>query len=263
MNKSTDSKPCRVCHLEKPLTEFSKDTQLKSGISNRCKTCDKIKNSKRSNKGFTWKDAADIPATPESELTDLYGTSDVWTKGKLVMRKGKVLDVGCTDSSNMVPLTLASLGWKVHGIDNRQFKFQHPNFHFTQGDIRNAPFPDNFFDCVCAVSTIEHIGLKGRYGATEADPEGDIEAVREIARVLVPGGTFLLTVPYGRGQLVKPLHRVYDKTGLRRLFSQWKIEGEIYYTLEQGNWIVVPEEVAAQKDYIGGERALALLELVR
>jgi len=175
-------------------------------------------------------------------------------------RTGKVLDVGCADSSNIVPLILASLGWEVHGIDNREFKFQHPNFHFTQGDIRKAPLPDDFFDCVYAVSTIEHIGLRGRYSVTEADPEGDIKAVREIARVLVPGGIFLLTVPYGRGQVVKPLHRVYDKFRLLRLFSQWQSKEEIYYSLEEGYWVVVPEEVAAEKDYLRGERALALLE---
>ncbi len=89
---NTDSKPCKICHLEKPLTEFSKDSQLKSGISNRCKACDKEKNSKRY-KGFSWKDVKDAcPTTPESELAGLYGTSDVRVKGKLVMRKGQVLD---------------------------------------------------------------------------------------------------------------------------------------------------------------------------
>ena len=91
MNKFIDSKRCKICYKEKLLTEFSKDSQVKSGISNRCKACDKIKNSKRG-KGFTWKDATDIPATPESDFTDLYGTCDVWARGKLVMKGGKVLD---------------------------------------------------------------------------------------------------------------------------------------------------------------------------
>jgi len=45
-------------------------------------------------KGFTWKDVSDIPATPESDFLGLYGTSDVRVRGKLVMRKGKILDEG-------------------------------------------------------------------------------------------------------------------------------------------------------------------------
>jgi ubiquinone/menaquinone biosynthesis C-methylase UbiE len=76
-------------------------------------------------------------------------------------QKGKVLDVGCTDSGNMATLMLASLGWEVYGIDNRDWKFEHANFQFTQGDIRNTPFSDEFFDYVYAISTLEHIGLKG------------------------------------------------------------------------------------------------------
>lgn len=64
---------------------------------------------------------------------------------RLVKRQsGKVLDIGCTDSGNIVPLVLALLGWEVYGIDSREWKFEHPNFHFILGDIRNTPFSDNF-----------------------------------------------------------------------------------------------------------------------
>ncbi len=88
-----DSKPYKVCYTEKPLTEFSKDSQLKSGISNRCKACDKIKNSKRSgNKGFTWEDVKALTLTPEEEFSDLFGNCNIWAKGKLVMKKGVVID---------------------------------------------------------------------------------------------------------------------------------------------------------------------------
>jgi len=44
-------------------------------------------------KGFTWKDVSDMsPTPPESELTDLYGTSDVRVRGHLVMKAGTVVD---------------------------------------------------------------------------------------------------------------------------------------------------------------------------
>jgi len=91
MNKPT-TKPCKICHITKPLTEFSKDSQVKSGISNRCKTCDKIKNSKRTRKGFTWQDVSGLSLDIQDEFAGLYGTSDVRVRGRLVMREGKVLD---------------------------------------------------------------------------------------------------------------------------------------------------------------------------
>lgn len=181
--------------------------------------------------------------------------------GLLKKERGKVLDIGCTDSGNIAPLVLASLGWEAYGIDIREGKFEHPNFHFIRGDIRKTSFPNNFFDYAYAISTLEHIGLKGRYSVTEEDPQGDIKATEEIARIVRPGGIFLVTIPYGRGKLVKPLCRVYDKFRLQKLFSQEKTTKEIYYTLKQGCWVTVSEEVAAEIDFLRGERALALLEL--
>lgn len=89
---NTNSKPCKICHTTKPLTEFGKDAQVKSGISNRCKACAKVKNAKRKRVGFTWKDAQQLTTTPEEKFDGLYGTSNVKVKGKLVMRKGKILD---------------------------------------------------------------------------------------------------------------------------------------------------------------------------
>jgi SAM-dependent methyltransferase len=175
--------------------------------------------------------------------------------------KGIVLDIGCTDSGNLIPLLLTSLGWEVYGIDIREFKFKHPSFTFVSEDIRDTSFPDNFFDYATAVSTLEHIGIQGRYAVTREDPEGDIKAVREVNRILSPHGVFLLTVPYGQGQLIKPLQRVYDKVRLTKMFCKWKITKEVYYVLEEGCWVTVPEKVAASKNWLRGERALALLEL--
>ncbi len=90
---STTSKPCKICHTVKPFTEFCKNSQIKSGISNRCKACDKIKNSKRiKGKGWGWKDIKSLSPTLEQEFDDLFGSCNVWAKGKLVMRKGEILD---------------------------------------------------------------------------------------------------------------------------------------------------------------------------
>ena len=94
MIESIDSKPCKICHITKPLTEFSKDSQVKSGISNSCKACDKIRNAKRKRrKGFNWQDVTKgFLTTAEEEFEGLYGNSTVKHKGKLVMKKGKVID---------------------------------------------------------------------------------------------------------------------------------------------------------------------------
>lgn len=177
--------------------------------------------------------------------------------------RGRVLDVGCTDSGNIVAPTLAALGWQVYGVDTREFKFKHPNFSFVREDIRKTSFPDGFFLWVYAISTVEHIGLAGRYGVKVDDPEGDFKAVTEIRRLLGPGGRFLLTLPYGQGGVVKPAERVYDKSRLRRLLAEWSVQEETYHHLDsRGEWHQASEEVAGRTRTPGGV-AIALLELTR
>lgn len=175
--------------------------------------------------------------------------------------RGNVLDVGCTDGSNLVAPTLAAIGWQVHGIDIREFRLRHPNFHFTRGDIRRSPFPDDFFDCVYAVSSVEHIGLAGRYGVKADDPEGDFKAVQEVERMVKPDGLFLLTVPYGTGGIVRPSERVYDRDRLQRLLSGWSVREAVYWYLDsRGDWHQVEEEIAGRTRTPGGV-CVALLEL--
>ncbi len=172
---------------------------------------------------------------------------------------GKVLDVGCTDGGNFVAPTLAALGWQVYGVDTREFRFEHPNFHFIQGDIRHTSLPDNSFDVVYAISTLEHIGIAGRYGVQEDDAEGDFTAVREIRRVMRPGSVFLLTAPYGQAAIIRPLNRVYDKARLQRLIEQFEVKEEVYWLLDNdGRWQKVLEEVAARTKPQGV--AIAMLE---
>jgi len=58
--------------------------------------------------------------------------------------------------------------------------------HARRADLRKLPFPDGHFHRATVVSTIEHV-----------PGDGDTEGIRELARVLAPGGKLLLTVPFG------------------------------------------------------------------
>ncbi len=178
------------------------------------------------------------------------------------MPPGVVLDIGCTDGGNFLAPTLAALGWDVYGLDIRHFKFSHPRFHFVRGDIRRTKFSDDFFDCVYSVSTMEHIGLAGRYGVTECNDGGDFLAMREVQRVLKPGGVFFLTIPYGAGGIVKPLERIYNRERLLRLVDGWTLRYASYRYLDnEGLWKEVSEEAAGQTKTPGGV-CIALLELI-
>src|SRR4029453_10965882 len=66
-------------------------------------------------------------------------------------------------------------------------------------DVRELPFPDESFDQILLVSTLEHVGADNTvYGlGAEADSGSRHVALRELGRVLRRGGSLLVTVPLG------------------------------------------------------------------
>jgi SAM-dependent methyltransferase len=61
------------------------------------------------------------------------------------------------------------------------------------------------------------VGL-GRYG-DPLDPEGDLKAINELKRVVVPGGSLLFVVPVGRAVIQFNAHRVYAYRQVVEAFS--------------------------------------------
>lgn len=51
-----------------------------------------------------------------------------WVFRNLELDAGKILDVGCCKSK--LSIQLASLGYKVYGIDISNYLYKHPNFKF-------------------------------------------------------------------------------------------------------------------------------------
>jgi hypothetical protein len=79
------------------------------------------------------------------------------------------------------------------------------------------------FDNAVSFSSLEHAGL-GRYG-DELNPNGDLEAVKQIHCMLKPGGLFFLALPTssdGSSYIEFNAHRVYGKARLDLLFKGWR-----------------------------------------
>jgi SAM-dependent methyltransferase len=159
-------------------------------------------------------------------------------------RGSKILDVGCCYS--LLSIQLASLGYKVWGLDVEYYPYAHPNFKFVKGDVRKTIFPDGYFDCVIAVSTIEHVGIPfsfSRLKITEEayDENGDIKAMNEIRRILKAGGVILLTLPFGSKFQLTRSERIYNMQRLRHLLSGFKVEAIEYYVKIDGKWVPLTE----------------------
>ncbi len=102
------------------------------------------------------------------------------------VRGTKVLDVGCGDA--VLSVRLAAAGAEVTGVDTdprmlaaarERADNSGEAVAFVEGNILSLPFPDTSFDTVVAVAVLCFVE--------------DIErAVREMARVLRPGGRLVL-----------------------------------------------------------------------
>jgi SAM-dependent methyltransferase len=111
----------------------------------------------------------------------------------------RVLDIS---SPKLLPLALAAwlgargqvcatdiLQKEVDWVRGAADRLGLTNVECQVQDARRLPHPSGSFDLVTSISVFEHI-------APEQD--GEIPAVREMARVLAPGGTGIITVPFAR-----------------------------------------------------------------
>jgi SAM-dependent methyltransferase/uncharacterized protein YndB with AHSA1/START domain len=120
--------------------------------------------------------------------------------------RGRALDVPC--GPGLASEALRRLGFQVTAadLDEQAFAAKSPEIRFERLDLDlPLPFADASFELVHCGDGIEHL-------------ESPLRALRELARVLAPGGTLLLTTPnYASlerrlrflvsGSLAKPLPR--------------------------------------------------------
>ena len=75
--------------------------------------------------------------------------------------------------------------------------------------------------------------------------DGDIEVVERFAKILKPGGLFLMTAPCGRDAVMAPWCRVYGEARLPRLFAPFQVTKDLYWVKNAENqWVECTRETA-------------------
>ncbi|HEX8494144.1 MAG TPA: methyltransferase domain-containing protein [Pyrinomonadaceae bacterium] len=138
---------------------------------------------------------------------------------KLGQDELRILDVGCGTGANLellgkygkaegVDVSLAALDFcRARGLTN-----------VRQGEAEKLPYEDGSFDLVTALDVVEHL-------------DDDVAGLREMRRVLRPGGRALLFVPafmflWGVQDDVSHHRRRYTLPGLRRILREAGYEVE-------------------------------------
>jgi SAM-dependent methyltransferase len=136
-------------------------------------------------------------------------------------KRGRLLNVGCAHGPDFPPFKES---FELHGVDyshemvqlarkyaeKYQFKVE-----LQEADARNLPYADGFFDFAIAVAVYHHI----------EDKDGRIKALKELYRVLKPGGEAFITV-WNKWQ---PRHWFQKKSFLLPWNTQGKKLYRFYY----------------------------------
>lgn len=103
---------------------------------------------------------------------------------------GRLLNLGCAHGPDFLPFTHR---FELHGIDlstemlrfARKYAQKHDfKVNLSLADVRSLPYRDNSFDHAISVATYHHVEGK----------TGKLAALRELRRVLKPGGEAFITV---------------------------------------------------------------------
>jgi SAM-dependent methyltransferase len=144
-------------------------------------------------------------------------------------------------SSALYFATLISAFFPVEYYEFRPPQLEMDNITFKHGELLQLPFNDNSVTSLSCMHVTEHIGL-GRYG-DKIDPDGDIKAIRELKRVLAPGGNLLFVVPVGMPKLVFNAHRIYSYESIMEYFSGLHLK---QFALITDNGKMVTDSAASQ-----------------
>lgn len=114
---------------------------------------------------------------------------------------------------------------------------------YSYGDLRKTPFPDNYFDSIISISTIEHIGMDNTFLYTQNSSKNEKQtkdyllAIDEMKRILKPGGKLLITVPFGAYK-DHGWFQVFDKNMINQIEERFKpaTNQETYFKYENQQW---------------------------
>lgn len=111
-------------------------------------------------------------------------------------KPGRFLDVGCGPGFYL--MAASQKGWDSYGVDiSPSFVKREQGIKIFKGTLQEARFPSGFFDACLMCHTLSHL----------LNP---IEALREVRRVLRPGGIFIVAIPN------------FLRLGVSRLEGQWE-----------------------------------------
>jgi SAM-dependent methyltransferase len=209
-----------------------------------------------------------------------------WLFSRLPPGPGRLLDAGSALNLNFLlgaPAIRAKRVFILTLAPERRRERMRPSVSYVFGDLRETAFRENWFDWIVCLSTLEHVGMDNARFYTadptgrEADPRAYLAAVAELHRILRPGGTLYVSVPFGRHRDHGWL-QVFDDAMVDAVVDVFRpaSRGELCFRYERDGWQASSREASRDAtyfdyherrrhddDYAAAARAVLCLELVK
>lgn len=189
-----------------------------------------------------------IPPATAAPAINIWGERNVeWAflSTEMPAGPGEAIEFGC--EQGYMSLLAAQKGFNViaNDLQRQNFTWRHPNVEFRQGNFLRLDLPANHFDLAINCSSVEHVGVAGRYGIEVNQNDGDIQVMEKLAEILKPGGLLLMTAPCGLDAVMAPWCRVYGPERLPKLLAPFQLLKESYWVKDPENrWVTSTRETA-------------------
>jgi hypothetical protein len=199
----------------------------------------------RKRAGYAIAVGADLALRASRRLTASEGGAtlegDRWVEWSFCLARmaegaGTTMDFGA--DIGFLSLGAAQRGHDVVALDREPIPllFQHSRIEAVTADILDRPLADRRFDQIINCSSVEHVGLSGRYGSSDA-PDGDLRAMQIMAGMLAHRGRMILTIPVGRDMVCAPQHRIYGEERLPLLLEHYDVDEQQYWRKAGNVWV--------------------------
>ncbi len=182
-----------------------------------------------------------------------YFYQNVWAlKAINEIKPALHVDIG----SQAIFIGMLSVISPVIFIDIRPIKVGLENLRTLSASILDLPIKDNCVSSLSCLHVAEHIGL-GRYG-DDIDPFGTLKGIKELIRILKPGGMLYFSIPLGISRICFNAHRIFSLEQILNYFHELKLV-ELSWINDSGKFI----SDADPKEIEGAEYSLGLFRFTK
>ncbi len=136
--------------------------------------------------------------------------------------------------------------------------FWHKGISYLYDDLRDVPIRDDYYDTIVCLSTLEHVGYDNSFykkdkAAREQRADDFVLAIQTLRRILKPGGSLLLSVPFGAYRQFGTFQQFDQDLLVRAIaaFGKARKVTQTFYRYDVNGWQVASAADCAASEYVG------------